>query len=287
MRWIVLSLVVAACGGPQVPTHNGYKPKEARPWKKAKTLKFDEKNEAKADGDLSYPDMRRARWYVIDLPTNAELSISLEITPPGDAVNDDFDLAIEVLDPSFKVISKSDLEEEDAHELTKKRTLLDLAPGKYLVHLYLQGRMDTADYILRASYKMTAAAEVKSNFPSEVPFVPPLPMVALNDDTPKNYKPPTIAVTKVIRKPHHNEPPPPTPVATVSARIIGMQVVSGGTMITIGRGKASGASDGMKAKIAGISGGFTIGNCNDRTCTATVAATPDQIKSATSVTLTP
>ncbi len=287
MRWIVLSLVVAACGGPQVPTHNGYKPKEAHPWKKAKTLKFDDKNEAKADGDLSYPDMRRARWYLLDLPTNAELSLSLEITPPGDAVNDDFDLAIEVLDPSYKVISKGDLEDEDAHELTKKRTLLDLAPGKYLVHLYLQGRMDTADYVLHASYKPTAAAEAKSDFPAEVPFVPALPMVAIQDDTPKNYKPPTIAVTHVIHKPHTPTPPPPTTVATVSARIIGMQVVSGGTLITIGRGKASGASDGMKAKIAGISGAFAISNCNDRTCTATVSATPDQVKNATSVTLTP
>jgi len=287
MRWIVLSFVVAACGGPQIPTHNGYKPKERSPWKKAKALKFDDKNEAKTDGELSYPDMRRARWYLVDLPTSAELSLALEITPPGDAVNDDFDLAMEVLDPAYKVISKSDLEDEDAHELTKNKQLYDLTPGKYLVHLYLQGRLDTADYVLRASYKMTAAAEVKSNFPAEVPFVPSLPMVALNDDTPKNYKPPTIAVTHVVRQPHHPTPPPPTPVATVSARIIGMQVVSGGTMITIGRGKASGASDGMKAKIAGISGGFTIGNCNDRTCTATVSATPDQIKSATSVTLTP
>jgi hypothetical protein len=279
-------MIVAACGGPQIPTHNGYKPKEARPWKKAKALKFDDKNEAKADGEVSYPDMRRARWFQVDLPSNGELSLAMEITPPGDAVNDDFDLGLEVLDPSFKVVSKSDLEEEDAHELTKKRTLLDLAPGKYLIHVYLQGRMDTADFVLRASFKPTIAAEAKSNFPAEVPFVPPLPMVAIQDDTPKNYKPPTVAVAKVIKKPHHVEPTK-VEVAVVQARIIGMQVVSGGTLITIGRGKASGASDGMKAKISGISGAFSIGNCNDRTCTATVSATPDQVKNATSVTLTP
>ena len=36
--------------------HNGYKGgAKAKPWKKAKTLKFDDKNEAKAEGELSYP----------------------------------------------------------------------------------------------------------------------------------------------------------------------------------------------------------------------------------------
>ena len=79
MRWIVsLSIVlgcaVTACGGPQIPTHNGYKPKEAKPWKKPKALKFDDKGEAKAEGDLSYPDMRRARWYELSLPSSGQLT---------------------------------------------------------------------------------------------------------------------------------------------------------------------------------------------------------------------
>ena len=290
MRWIVLSSVVLlACGGPEIPAHNGYKPKEAKPWKKPKALKFDDKKEAKSEGDVSYPDMRRARWLQLELPANGQLSLQLEITPPGDAVNDDFDLGMEVFDPSFRVISKSDLEDGDAHELNKKKTLVDLPPGKYLVHIYLQGRMDTADFVLHASFKPTAAAEVKSNFPADVLFVPALPMVAIQDDTPRNYRPVSTAVVKVGHKPRATPTPPPTPpAAVVSARIIGVQVVSGGTLITVGRGKTSGASDGMKAKINGISGTFAIGNCNDRTCTATVSATPDQIKNSNgTVTLSP
>jgi hypothetical protein len=293
MRWIVsLSVVLMACGGPQIPTHNGYKPKEAKPWKKPKPLKFDAKMEAKADGDVSYPDMRRARWYQVELPANGQLSLALEVTPPGDAVNDDFDLGMEVFDPSSRVVSKADLEDEDAHELNKKRTLVDLPAGKYLIHLYLQGRMDTADFVLHASFKSTVAAEAKSNFPVDVPFVPTLAMVPIQDDTPRNYKPPTNAVVKVIHTGAHRPlpaTPAPAPVAaTVSARIIAVQVVAGGTLITVGRGKSSGASDGMKAKINGISGTFPIGNCNDRTCSATVAATPDQIKNSNgTVTLTP
>lgn len=296
MRWIVSLPIVflplwVACGGPQIPTHNGYKPKEAKPWKKPKVLKFDDKMEAKADGDVSYPDMRRARWFQADLLANGQLALMLEITPPGDAVNDDFDLGMEVYDQSFHVISKSDLEDEDAHELNKKKTLVDLAPGKYLIHVYLQGRMDTADFVLHATFKPTAAAEAKTNFPADVLFVPALAMVPISDDTPRNYKPPTTAVVKVIKKPHR-EPaaakPEPPPTATVNARIIGIQVVSGGTMITVGRGTASGASDGMKGKINGLPGEFSIGNCNANTCTAKIPATPDQIKgSSSTVTLSP
>jgi hypothetical protein len=284
MRWIVsLSIVLMACGGPQIPTHNGYKPKEAKPWKKPKTLKLDDKMEGKADGDVSYPDMRRARWFQIDLPANGQLALMLEITPPGDAVNDDFDLGMEVFDPSYRVISKSDLEDEDAHELTKKKTLVDLPPCKYLIHVYLQGRMDTADFVLHASFKSTAAAEAKTNFPAEVLFVPALAMVPIQDDTPRNYKP--IVVEKRPTGKHRPAATPTpaavpaTPATSVSARIIAIQVVGNGTLITVGRGKASGASDGMMAKIPGV-GDVQIGNCNDRTCTATVKATPDQLKSA-------
>ncbi|TMQ15786.1 MAG: hypothetical protein E6J90_24910 [Deltaproteobacteria bacterium] len=178
---IVVVAVLGACGGPQVPTHNGYKPKDVAPWKKPKALKFDDKGEAKAEGDVSYPDMRRARWYELTLPSNGQLSIALEITPPGDAVNDDFDLGLEVLDPRHRVISKSELEDEDAHELNKKKTLVELVPGKYLIHIFLQGRMDTAEFALRVTFKATAAAEAKTNFPADVPFVPVLPMVPIQD----------------------------------------------------------------------------------------------------------
>jgi hypothetical protein len=295
MRWIVslpvaLTAMLVACGGPQIPTHNGYKPKEAQPWKKAKALKFDDKLEAKADGDVSYPDMRRARWYQLTLPSNGQLSIALEVTPPGDAVNDDFDLGLEVLDPSFRVIGKSDIDDEDAHELNKKKTLVDLAAGKYLVHLFLQGRTDAADFVLRASFKPTAATDNgRSNFPSEVPFVPTLAVVPLQDDTPRTYKPPQTA-TVVVTKKHTPKAAPVAPVAAaLTARIIAIQVVPEGTKITIGRGTSFDAHDGMQVHLSGIPEAYPIGSCTERTCTAVIRhATPDQVKGANGVvTLTP
>ncbi len=291
MRWIVpaLAALVCACGGVKVPQHSGYKSDKAKPWKKPKVLTFDEKLEAKAEGDLDYKDYRRAKWFAVDLPAQGELGVRLEVTPPGDQTNENFDLGIEVLDPGFRVISKSDQEDEDSGELTKSKQLLDLNPGRYYVHLFLQGRLDTADYVLRLTYKRAAPAEIKSNFPAEVAFLPSLAMVPLNDDTPKNYHPPTTQVVKVIKKPGPKTPKPePPPATTISARIIGVSIVSGGTQITVGKGTSNGAAQGMKGKINGLSGSFTLTSCNERTCLAVVPNTPDQIKGAGgTVTLTP
>lgn len=292
MRRIVLAVVVlSACAGPQIPQHSGYKSDKAKPWKKPKAIALDEKLEGKTEGELQYGDFRRAKWFSLDIPANGELALRLEITPPGDEANDDFDLAMEVLDPGYRVISKSDLEEEDAHELNKVRTLYDLAPGKYLIHLYLQGRKDSADFVLRAAFKRTAAAEVKSDFPAKVAFLPPLPMVPINDDTPKSYRPPTTAVVKIKKGPRQPtvkvEKPGPAPT-TKNARVIGLSVVSGGTQITVGIGTAQEVAAGWKLKIQGVSGGFTLSDCGERTCKATVTATPDQIKAGGgNVTLSP
>jgi hypothetical protein len=291
-RVTLLLLIVAACGGAQIPQGNGYKGAEkARPWKKAKNLNWDDKGEAKVDGDLSYADKDRAAWYVADLPQNGELDLRLEITP-GDNVSEDFDLALEVLDPGNRVIAKSDLEEEDAGQLTKQKSVLDLPPGKYLIHLYLQSRIDSADYELKAAFKPSAATQGNSNFPAEVAFLPALPMVPISDDTPKNYRPDPPPV--IVHGHHHHATPPPkkpdAPAAVpVTARIIGVSVVSGGTQITIGRGTATGAKVGMQGKINGLSSGsFTIASCNERACTATVSATPDQVNHAAGgVSLTP
>ena len=289
---VLLLLIVAACGGTQIPTHNGYKGgSKAAPWKKAKALKFDEKSEAKVEGELSYPDKRRAAWFAADLATPGQLDLKLEIVPPGETTNEDFDLGFEVLDPGFRVIARSDMQEgDDTGEIQKSKKLLDLEPGRYLIHLYLQGRLDTADYVLRAAFAGQNTVG-KSDFPAQVSFPQSLPMVPLQDDTPKSYKPPTpttvVQIKKNPKKVEKVEKAPPAPT-TLSARIIGMQVIGSSTQITIGRGTSAGMVVGMKGKIVGVpTGSFSLAACNERTCTATVSATPDQIKGSGSVVLTP
>jgi len=286
MRWIVLvpaalaaAAAVAACGGQKVPMHSGYKTDTAKPWKKPKVLSFDEKNEAKTDGDLSYKDYRRARWYAVDLPSNGELSVKLEITPPGDAVNEEFDLGMEVLDPAFRVISKSDLEEQDAGELSKTKDLVDLRPGRYLIHLYLQGRMDTAEFELRLAFKRTAPAEIKTTFPAEVEFVPPLAMVPPKDDTPASYRPPQPTIVRTtVRKPTKKPEAEKPKAQTLSARITAIVIIDNKTHLTIGRGTANGAADGMKGALKNI--GLTLVGCTETRCKAVVSATPDQVRAA-------
>ena len=285
---LLFAVAATACGGVQVPTHNGYKGEKVKPWKKPKTLKLNDKLEAKAEGDLSYADMRRAMWFAVDTVSLGTLDLRVEITPPGDATNDDFDLGMETYDAAtYKMLSRADLDEADAHELNKKQSLVELPAGKYLIHLYLQGRLDTAEYVLHVAFHATTPSAAKSDFPAQVAFVPILPMVPLDDDTPKSFKPPPPVVTHVGHRPPPTPTAPTPPKEVLTARILGISVVGKGTQITVGRGTSSGASAGMKAKIQGVPGTFTLDSCSDRTCVAVVSATPDQIKSAGTVTLMP
>ena len=291
-RWLVVLTMLVGCGGQQIPQHNGYKA-NAKPWKKFKTLKFDDKGEAKVDGDLSYGQQRRSAWFAVDMPVPGEIDFRVEVTPPGDAVNDSFDLGVEVMDAGYRVLVRKDADEGDSQgDLNKQLAIKDQPMGRYYVHLYLEGRLDTAEYILHAVMKGSAPAEVKSDFPAQVAFGPALAMVPLTDDTPKNYHPPTtVVVTKhPIIKHGPTPPPPPPPATTISARIISVSIVSGGTQITVGRGTSSGATTGMKGKVLGIggAGAFTLGNCTERACTAVIqGVTPDQIKGSGQVTLSP
>ena len=136
------------------------------------------------------------------------------------------------------------------------------------------------------AFKPTKPSEVKSDFPAQVEFVPPLPMVALNDDTPpgmiKKQPPPRPPGGGGKRPP----PPPPPPgekdkKEAVTARIVGVSVAAGGVDILIGRGTDSKASNGMKATLKGISGAFETRDCSPTTCRATIkGATADQVKAA-------
>lgn len=283
----VVLLALAACGGQQIPQHSGYKSDKATPWKKAKALTLDEKGEGKASDDLSYPAMKRARWYAVTLPAPGELAVRLEVTPPGD--NDDFDLAMEVLDPSNRVLAKADAEEEDAHEIQKSRTLKDLPAGRYLVHLYLGGRLDTADFTVRVAYKPSGPADLKTDFPAQVAFLPALPTVPVADDTPPS-KYPKVDKPQPPRRGHGDpaprpekpaDKPPEKAAAAMSARVIGVTVAGGGAQVTLNVGTNAGAKEGMKLTLKGVADVFQVGSCKPSTCSAVLAGvTPDMIARA-------
>jgi hypothetical protein len=65
----------------------------------------------------------------------------------------------------------------------------------------------------------------------------------------------------------------------LTARITAINVVANKTQITIGRGTASDARDGMKVQLKGI-GTFPIEGCTEKRCKALISATPDQVRGA-------
>ena len=272
----ISSLLLAACGGRDIPLHNGYRSAKAKPWKKTKNLTLNDKFEGKTDGELNYGAYKRARWYALQLPSAGELALALEITPPPDA--EDFDLAMEVFDTGNRVIAKADIEDEDAKETTKKRSVEIAEPGKYLIQVYLQGRMDIAEYELQLAFT-PKPGELKTDFPASVAFVDELPQVPLTDDTPANRKPKVIVRTGRRTPPQTKKDPvvvAPPASTSFSGMVLKVIVVGDGTEITFSR--AEGVNPGMKGRVVGVqNSGFAVGNCTDRSCKGVVRATPDQI----------
>jgi len=284
-----LVILVASACAPKVPRHAGYKPGVKKPWDKAKAIKLKD-NEGKIEGNLDYAGYRRARWAALELPSDGEVTVTLEQSPEGDGK---IDVALEILDPNNKVISRADQAEEDAFEEEKTRTLYELRAGRYLVHLYLQGRLDKAAYELKIKFT-PGSVEPQTDFPAQVAFVPDLPVVPIEDDTPKIKepirKPDTTRPPRPPRQPDPVEPPEPDgggATGPINAKIINVVAVDGGVEITINRGTDNKVADGMNGRIAGLKNGkFQLRSCVNRSCKATVKATPDEVGTK-GVTITP
>jgi hypothetical protein len=92
------------------------------------------------------------------------------------------------------------------------------------------------------------------------------------------YTPPAPVRTTVVRR----TPKPATPekpkVEPLPARIVAIVVVDGGTQITVARGTANGASNGMAGALKNF--GFTLKDCSETRCKAVLSATPDQVRGA-------
>jgi hypothetical protein len=265
------------CGGGI--KHNGYKRPDARPWKKPKVLEFDEDNEAEIDGLLSYPKKKRARWFAVDLPEFGQLSVRLNQTA---LVEDaDWDVAYEVLDQNYVVLTAADNEEDDAGDEKKTRDLIELDGGRYFIHVYLQDRPASAEFTLRLNYKRSAPI-FESEFPANVAYIGLLPQVPPIDDSP----PPVIVKKckkKNCRKP---KPQPKTGGKSIKARIAGITSSPKGTRIKINRGSNDGIAVGWKGSVVTSSGaripngGFTVSKVSPSESFAAVRATTDAVTSA-------
>ena len=310
---LVLAFALVACGGSAIPTHNGYK--NNKPWEKTKVLELED-DEAETDGTLDYPDRKRARWLAVDLPGNGELEVVLNAEPRGGG-DGEMDVAFEVLDQGFNMLLRADAEEEDAGEQKKTRTLYELRPGRYYVHVYLEGRTDRADYGIKMKFKRTAPDEMSSDFPAQVAFVEELPVVPVFDDgpPPDPCKSPDKAVRKKKCKKtgdggggggSHKPPPPPPdddddstagagdfPKGGVAARITNLVNAGSGTRVTVNKGAAQNVTAGMRGILIGEkgkaipNGSFKIEKVGQSESSGVVSLTRDQAAAAKSVLIKP
>jgi hypothetical protein len=279
---------VSACG-PTIPEHNGYKSAKASPWRNPKAIKLDENNEGKVDGELDYPTQKRARWYAIDLPTAGDLSVTVEANPTNDT--GDFDLGMEIVGPGNRVLAKADLEDEDAHELTKTRAAGGLDAGRVLLHLYLQGRLDNTDFEVKVKFT-SKATEVASSFPAQVPYLPSLALVPVIDDTPESAGRKPTPGRRPTPGPRPPRPPKETPVeapkTTVTAKVLRATMTDKSTTVVLSAGSDAGVEDGWRGVVSGVKGiSFTVRAVTQRTCKAVIEGVTAEQVAGRSVSLSP
>lgn len=303
--------VLIGCGGKQVPEHDGYRTRWKPGWERPKKLEFDEDFEAEKDGELSYPKRKRVRWYQLETPEDGELEIVLQAGPLGsdpdeeeddEDVDDPFDVGFELYDRNYKMLLRADNEEDDAGDRQKSRTAYQLPQGKYLLHLYLQRRIDEAEFTVTVKFK-SGSVEPQTDFPKNVAYVDLLPVVPAVDDSPLNARPPRRKCRgkrcKKPRRPRKPRDPKPDdkPEPVVEGALKGKITViraqaSGGTEIVINKGSNNGVTRGWKGKLVtrkgkAIPGGrFTVRSVKTTSCKAKINVTSDAVKQAGRVVLT-
>jgi hypothetical protein len=281
---VAISLAAWACG-PAIPEHAGYKRGLTKPWTRAKTLELDEALETEVDDTISYPRRQRARWYAVDLPEYGEIEVKLTYSSLTLGENKELDVAFEVLNEQYVVLTRADADEEDAGEESKGRTLYELEAGRYFIHIYAQERLDAAEFTLRVQFK-PAVAQYESDFPARVGYIPILPAVPPVDDAPMPV------VKKCTGSKCKKRKPEPVDTA-VRARIAEATVSGAGTRIKINKGAMAGIAAGWKGSVitsAGAripDGSFTVDRVSDNEAFASVKATKDAVNSAKYVRLRP
>ena len=293
MAW---ALGGVGCGGKQVPQHSGYKGKKPTPWTKAKAIELDEELKAKVSGELDYGTYKRAKWFSLTPPGPGSVALDFEFVPGGDA---EIDVAFEVLDPNNKVIVRADAEAEDTTEQKKQRSF-EVEDGTYLIHVYLEGRMDAADFDLKLAYTR-GERKWKSDFPNQVPYPDELAAVPPFDDTPASAPTPKCGVPGKPKCPKRcgtpgaapcKPPPPPDEKCGVpgkppcampplAAAITNVDPDPAGARITIAAGTADGVDNGMSGKVTGVkNSSFRTSGCTAQRCNAVVKAAVDDVRSS-------
>ncbi len=264
--------------------------RETQPWTKAAPLKFNDQWEASADGTASYPDRKRAHWYVIDLPSDGSLAAKLSV----DATSAKADIGFEVLDSGFNV--RAAQTDEDEGQPKMERDVSNLRAGKVYFHLWALKRADVADYKLKITYSPTKAGiDPRGSFPYTVPNPPALAAVPAEDDSPQK-----VASHPRPGHPHADPPKPPidnTPPLdpkAVHGIITEFGQGGGGIKITINRGNTANIEEGWEGYLIDhttkkmlANSNFKVSKVKNDECEATVKLSLDDVQANKSVVLKP
>jgi hypothetical protein len=266
MRRLLVLLFLVGCG-PKTIDHSGYPAGDNKPWAKPKSLKLDERYEAKVDGTASYPKKERARWYVVELPADGKMTatITIDARAPG------ADLGMEILDAGFNVLSK---DADDELQPKKERVADKITGGKAYIHIYTLKRPDEADYTLRLRFApfltTTAVTPTVVAVADEIPNHPDLAQVSSTD---AKRRPSTGPRPE---KPEKPEKPPPAPKG-VSARIYEFGIKDGKVHIKIDKGQVDSVEAGWRGYVLSAKSGdkipgsdFTVQKVKESDCEASV-----------------
>jgi hypothetical protein len=252
--------------GPKTIDHSGYPDGDSKPWAKPKTLKLDERYEAKVDGIASYPKKDRARWYVVDLPADGKMTATITIEPRAPGA----DLGIEILDAGFNVASKDG---DDELQPKKERVADKLTGGRAYIHVYTLKRTDEADYTLRL------------RFAPSLTTTPVTTTVAVADDIANNPDLPQVPSADAKRRPSTGPRPekpekpekPPPPQKGVSGRIYEFGIKDGKVHIKIDKGQVDSVEAGWRGYVLSTKSGdkipgsdFTVQKVKESDCEASV-----------------
>ncbi len=278
-----IATILSACGGGAgSAVKTGYAEGETTPWEHPSKLSLNDTLEASAEGELSFPKDKRARWYVVDLPAPGKITARLSLEPQAKGS----DVGMEILDAGFNVNVEGQ-NDDDLGQMKKAREYKDARQGKSYIHLYTLGRNDAVAYTLRIHFdpKPQAAREAPvevasadhTTFPWTVPNLPALPPVRGGGGGGKPEPP----------------PPPPDPNAgfnLVRATIVEFSDTGNGVRIIMNKGTNASLDAGIDGDVTAggkplQSGHFKIKSCHADECEAVVRATMDQIQANRNVVL--
>lgn len=261
--------------------------------KGAKTIKLEE-GEGRVRDIVTYPGGDRVDWKKLELP-DGEMG-RLEIRTTFKGARPGMDVAFNVYDEWFNRVGRVKPGKD------KKRVKIKNARGMYYVEVYAPRRSDAVKYSLRVRFKKNDPKKqlADADLLAQIDDPPALPSVPKPVEPDPNAPGPGVGPGPVGPGPGPVGPQPdpvdPDPaVSSVTAKVVKVQVATGGgVIVTLNRGSSAGVDRGWSGNVLQGSGNslldggeFKVIKVTKSESVAKIKLTLDQVKANPRVLLTP